>query len=316
MAKRLSRIEENTETIIKQNDKTDTKLDMILDQNKEIKTAVDKNSKKLDAITKMIEDGILVGYHKTDIGDYYPKYLAVALLKSDIPEKNWEAEIGMALGRYIDGKAQLSQSIGLTPKLEAKRKQALALFEKAKLDEAEALLLEIDKELLGQFEKAAKDRATLLADRAAIAAARLDFDAAISLYEQAAQTTVTIDEVKAVDWLWNGGDIGRERYEIGGDPHFAKRAVKLYQFAIGYISTENNRASKGQETRWAGLHNNLGGVYQVMGERGTEGALEQAIAAYENALLERTRAKAPMAWAGTQENLGLALWAQGKKDAA
>ena len=52
MAKRLSRIEENTEIIIKQNDKTDTKLDMILDQNKEIKTAVDKNSKKLDAITK------------------------------------------------------------------------------------------------------------------------------------------------------------------------------------------------------------------------------------------------------------------------
>ena len=287
MAKRLKRVEENTETIIEQND--------------DIGAKIDANTVRLEALIKQMSNA---GQYESQIGDFYPQYLAKILLKSNILEKNWQAEISTALRRYIDGKAQLSQSIGLTPKLETKRKQALTLFEKAKLDETEALLLEIDKEISGQFEKTAKDRATLLVDRAVIAAARLDFDMAISLYEQAAQTIVTIDKTKAVVWFGSAADIGRKRYDIGGEPRFAKYAVKLYESLIGYISTQNERAGIGQETRWAATHNNLGNVYSVMGERGVDGALEQAISAYENALLEYTRAKAPMAWAVTHNNLG------------
>jgi hypothetical protein len=50
--------------------------------------------------------------------------------------------------------------------------------------------------------------------------------------------------------------------------------------------------------------NNLGAALQVLGERGDDGALHRAVAAYEAALEEYTRERAPLAWAMMQNNLG------------
>jgi hypothetical protein len=52
---------------------------------------------------------------------------------------------------------------------------------------------------------------------------------------------------------------------------------------------------------------NLGNALSVLGER-TNGAaeLEQAIAAYRDALKELTRERVPLEWATTQINLGCA----------
>jgi len=41
--------------------------------------------------------------------------------------------------------------------------------------------------------------------------------------------------------------------------------------------------------------------------------LEEAVVAYRTALEERTRERAPFQWAGTQNNLGNALSALGKR---
>jgi len=67
---------------------------------------------------------------------------------------------------------------------------------------------------------------------------------------------------------------------------------------------------------WAMTQNNLGGVYFVLGQRGDEGALVKAVTAFEKALEERTREKAPMDWATTTKNLGYALLIKGDKPQA
>ena len=61
--------------------------------------------------------------------------------------------------------------------------------------------------------------------------------------------------------------------------------------------------------------NNLGNALARLGEResGT-GDLQQAVAAYQAALLERTRERVPLDWAATQTNLGLALVMLGERE--
>ena len=59
---------------------------------------------------------------------------------------------------------------------------------------------------------------------------------------------------------------------------------------------------------WAATQNNLGNALATLGERESGTArLEQAVAAYTEALKERTRERVPLAWAATQNNLGQAI---------
>jgi hypothetical protein len=57
---------------------------------------------------------------------------------------------------------------------------------------------------------------------------------------------------------------------------------------------------------WATTQNNLGAALKTLGARetGTD-RLEQAVDAYRAALLERTRERVPLAWAGTRFNMAL-----------
>ena len=70
-----------------------------------------------------------------------------------------------------------------------------------------------------------------------------------------------------------------------------------------------------ESARRASLHMARGAALATLGEResGTE-RLEQAVAAYAEALKERTRARVPLDWAGTQSNLGAALTILGKRE--
>ena len=70
--------------------------------------------------------------------------------------------------------------------------------------------------------------------------------------------------------------------------------------AYAYGKTENRE-------HWAMAKNDLGNVLQVLGSRGEEGALQEAVAAYRAALEVHTREAAPMHWAMTQNKIGKAL---------
>jgi hypothetical protein len=52
--------------------------------------------------------------------------------------------------------------------------------------------------------------------------------------------------------------------------------------------------------RWAATQNNLGNALRILGEGATgTSELEEAVAAYRNALMELTRERAPLEWATT-----------------
>ena len=60
---------------------------------------------------------------------------------------------------------------------------------------------------------------------------------------------------------------------------------------------------------------NLGSALATLGERESGTArLEEAVAAYRAALLERTRKRVPLDWATTQNNLGTALETLGERE--
>ena len=60
----------------------------------------------------------------------------------------------------------------------------------------------------------------------------------------------------------------------------------------------------------------LGVALATLGERESGTArLEQAVAAFTEALKERTRALVPLDWAATQSNLGVALMTLGEREA-
>ncbi len=67
---------------------------------------------------------------------------------------------------------------------------------------------------------------------------------------------------------------------------------------------------------WAMTQMNLGNALQTLGAReaGT-GRLDEAVAAYRDALKERTRERVPLEWATAQMNLGNALRALGEREA-
>jgi hypothetical protein len=59
---------------------------------------------------------------------------------------------------------------------------------------------------------------------------------------------------------------------------------------------------------WAATQNNLGAALRILGarERGTA-RLEEAVAAYRDALRQRTRERVPLDWAMSFGNRGVAL---------
>ena len=70
-----------------------------------------------------------------------------------------------------------------------------------------------------------------------------------------------------------------------------------------------------ESARRASLHMVLGNALAALGEReGGTARLEQAVAAYTEALKERTRARVPLEWAMTQNNLGVALMTLGERE--
>ena len=66
---------------------------------------------------------------------------------------------------------------------------------------------------------------------------------------------------------------------------------------------------------WAATQTNLGTALWSLGERESGTAqLEEAVAAFREALKEYTRERVPLQWAATQTNLGTALWRLGERE--
>jgi tetratricopeptide (TPR) repeat protein len=97
-------------------------------------------------------------------------------------------------------------------------------------------------------------------------------------------------------------DYGRDR---GSNVHLVAE-ITLRRKLLDAASSDDDRGK---------AQNDLGTALWSLGEResGT-GRLEEAVAAYRDALKERTRERVPLNWAATQNNLGLALSSLGERE--
>src|SRR5258707_2724820 len=79
------------------------------------------------------------------------------------------------------------------------------------------------------------------------------------------------------------------------------------------MSSGGNQAVKSLDR--AKAQTNLGNALKALGERESGTArLEEAVAAYREALKEYSRERVPLDWATTQNNLGTALQALGARE--
>ena len=278
-----------------------------------IETGVEDANARLARIETKVDLIVAKGHYANEVGHQYPRYLAKMLIKTDVAEADWEAEITAALTRYVEGKAQLEKHTQLPHHLDAKRAEALALYEEAKLDEGEAILQNLIETVTRErLETAARDHAYILIDQVPFATAKLDYNRAMDLYEEAAQAVLVTDKRQAIDWLWDGARLGKNRGKLFGEG-FLKRSESCYQIALSQTLLKNGVRLPEFKDDWASLQNNLGNVYGVLGERGEEGALQRAVKAYKAALTVRTKEAAPMKWAMTQNNVGNAYRVLGER---
>ncbi len=94
---------------------------------------------------------------------------------------------------------------------------------------------------------------------------------------------------------------------------------KLEQAVAAYREALKERTRERVPLKWAATQNNLGNALRLLGER-ESGLVElircfdEAVAAYREALKERTRERVPFDWAMTQINLGVALETLGRRE--
>jgi tetratricopeptide (TPR) repeat protein len=100
-------------------------------------------------------------------------------------------------------------------------------------------------------------------------------------------------------------------YEHGRD-----RGSNVHLIALINLRRKLLHAASSGDERAIAQHN-LGIALRALGARegGTE-RLEEAVAAYSDALKERTRERVPLDWAMTQNNLGNALWTLGERESS
>ena len=201
------------------------------------------------------------------------------------------------------------------PTVAALLSQARASIEAGDLTRGDRLLEQAAQSDLAGI---ARDRARLearqsraahtIAERGRLAYASADYIGAAARYAQAAETAPPTD----AETRWrHRGDQADALYQHGlvfAEPASLGEAVRLYREVALPLAPRRARP-----VDWASTQNNLGNALSVLGERGNEAALREAIAAYRAALEVRTRATTPADWATTQNNLGIVLSVLGER---
>jgi tetratricopeptide (TPR) repeat protein len=107
-------------------------------------------------------------------------------------------------------------------------------------------------------------------------------------------------------------EVADEIGETSADRRPLQTAVAAWRQVIKLTEKENGNFDR---LSWAATQNSLGNALQNLGARESGTALlEEAVAAYRDALRERTRERVPLDWAMTQNNLGAALQALGARE--
>jgi tetratricopeptide (TPR) repeat protein len=158
------------------------------------------------------------------------------------------------------------------------------------------------------------EAARAVAAEAELALTALDYSEAEGLFGEAIELTpaqIYPDEMRRFQAL-QANAFYKHGYERFSTPAL-EESVNTWRLVLAGYPRER------APLEWAEFQNNLGLALFYMGiqlndRESTSKCLEEAVAAFREALVERTREQAPLDWAATQDNLGMALYRLGRLD--
>jgi tetratricopeptide (TPR) repeat protein len=209
-------------------------------------------------------------------------------------------------------KAQLVAEPGDAPEVARLKDAARAALDDGQFKTADALLAQVeaaqDAGLEGQqrdIERLQTERAATAAQRAGVALTRLHYREAAEHFATAARRLSPGRDEQTLDYLH---EEARSLYHQGAE--FGDNAALVDALARYRALLLGMRRS----FDWAKTQNNLGSTLLRLGARESGTAyLDQAVAAYREALKEYTRECVPLDWARTQNNLGTAFMRLGER---
>lgn len=170
------------------------------------------------------------------------------------------------------------------------------------LELAEAAFGEARAQCLAHEETTPDRAATLTARQAEVAAVAQHQRRAADLYARAAATPGL---PVAARWRWQFEraavleELGREY----GDSEALREAADLYENSVLTLAPRAERPAD-----WSATQHALGNALGILGQRARGvHSLERAVAAFEEALLERSPEDSPLDWAASRHGLGNAL---------
>ena len=229
------------------------------------------------------------------------------ILARDVPPDQFAATLMQlaanwkAAGDTIEAKRGAAN---LFPEVEALRQQAQAAHRAERLDEVDALLAEIDRR---ETEAMATVKDLLAAQQASNVATkqgRIDVALSRGEAEEAARliaevVALTVPEANRFETLRERQD---EWYVRGDTSGLATALSVAIALSRAMIHAAVNAKQRGI------AYNALGNALSKLGSYETSGeTLQKAVTAYQAALVERSRHRAPQEWAKTQTNLGNVL---------
>ena len=223
---------------------------------------------------------------------------------NDVPDEQLGVKLVEIAGHFENLRSGASTDPGDSPVIVALKSDVQRAIDAGELAKADALLEDIAIEQRHSVERSAINLAGTLARRAEIALTRLRYREATGHFTSAAAmlpTGIDYDDKRASYVMSEGYALYRQGLEFGDNAALLS-AIERFQRSVRLRPASASRSS-GQR---AGAI--FGAALQTLGEReGGTSPLEEAVAAYRAALEERTRARVPLDWAATQNNLGTAL---------
>ncbi len=181
-------------------------------------------------------------------------------------------------------------------------RQARSAVEAGDLDGAEQALRQAALAARSALQSAQRQEAEITATDAQVKALQLDYLGAAGAYAEAAGELPAADADDRWTYVLKQADMLERRGELFEEPQVLHEAVGLYRDAALRLVPRD-----ADPLDWAKTEIPLGWALEVLGERGDDAALHDAVAAERGALDVVTRDHDPDDWALAETVLGVAL---------
>jgi tetratricopeptide (TPR) repeat protein len=196
------------------------------------------------------------------------------------------------------------------PRIAALKADAQKAINEGELVRADAILADVETEQRRALDRLAVNAADTSSRRGEIALTRLRYREAAMHFANAAAVFPqgSADGDKRTNYLYREAVALYQQGDEFGDNGALLLAIERFRRLAALTP-------RVRVLDWAAIQNNLGNALATLGEResGTT-KLQEAVAAYREALKEFTRERLPLRWAMTQNNLGAALGTLGERE--